>query len=470
MRIPNYLRLAPSGVWHFRQRLPSHQASKTGKTEVTRSLHTRDLLTAQKRALDLVQAYAQTFTVRGLSVVAKDSVPTVSEILRAKRLEDYKLIRHPDGTVELEVSGEADHTLAMDALERIGPLHQEPYYQDFMRAAQVASLAASSTLSTSNIPSIAIGKAVVQWLAEIKSSTKTKTFKIKTTAVEGFARHYGERNPLKDAQRIDVGNWVMALRSSKLETPTIVNKCSYLRGFFDWAKARGYYPAFAKDENPAAGQVIYGMREKRQRRAHGFKPFSKEQVQALYDAKAMQDGLSEAARWGAWVGLYTGARVAEVGQLMLTDFVEVDGIPCIRITDEAEGQSVKSDISVRTIPIHPKLIKLGLLKRVESLRKAGESRLFPSVKTDGVNGMGNWLSKAFSRHVLATVGKPEKGKFGFHSLRKSFIQGLQTLGVASELRAAYVGHELDDEHHAAYSRAPTMKELLDAVSKLDWFR
>lgn len=469
MRIPNYLRLAPSGIWHFRQRLPSNQARLTGKTELTKSLGTRDLLTAQKRALSLVEGYAQSLTFRGLSVVAKDSVPTITQILKAKRLEDYKLIRHPDGTVELEVSGEDDHALAMDALERIGPLDQEPYYQELLRAAQAAeSQRVLASDPASKIPAVPIGKLVSQWLAEIKPSTKTKTFKIKTTAVEGFAKHYGEKNPLRDAGRIDVGNWVMALRASKLETPTIVNKLSYLRGFFDWSKARGYYPPFSRDENPAAGQVIYGMREKRQRRVLGFKPFSKEQVLALYDTKAMEQGLSESARWGAWVGLYTGVRVAEVGQLTLADFVEVEGIPCIRICEESEGQSVKSDISVRTIPIHPKLIKLGLLKRVESLRKAGETRLFPSVKTDGVNGMGNWLSKAFSRHVLATVGKPEKGKFGFHSLRKSFIQGLQTLGVPSEIRAAYVGHELDDEHHAAYSRAPTMKELLDAVKKLDW--
>jgi hypothetical protein len=48
------------------------------------------------------------------------------------------------------------------------------------------------------------------------------------------------------------------------------------------------------------------------------------------------------------------------------------------------------------------------------------------------------------------------------------VQGLQGAGVTAELRAAYVGHELDDEHHGAYSRAPTMKELLDAVKKLDW--
>jgi hypothetical protein len=351
MRIPNYLRLAPSGIWHSRQRLPSRQASKTGKTEVTRSLRTRDLLIAQQRALDLVQAYAQAFTVRGLSVVAEDSVPTISEIRRAKRLEDYKLIRRLDGTVELEVSGEKDHALAMDALERIGPLHEESYYQEFMRAAQVASVASSYTSSASNIPSIAIGKAVTQWLTEIKPSTKTKTFKMKTTVVEGFARHYGEKNPVKDAGRVDVGNWVMALRASKLEPPTIVNKLSYLRGFFDWAKVRGYYPAFAKDENPAAGQVIYGMREKRQRRSLGFKPFSREQVQALYDTKAMEQGLSEAVRWGAWIGLYTGARVAEIGQLTLADFVDTDGIPCLRICEEAEGQSSRISVSAPFLSI-----------------------------------------------------------------------------------------------------------------------
>ncbi|MDR3445442.1 DUF6538 domain-containing protein [Dyella sp.] len=250
MRIPNYLRLAPSGVWHFRQRLPSRQARETGKTELTKSLGTRDLLTAQKRALGLVEGYAESFTkVGGLGVaVTRDGVPSVDQIARAIAL-GYKVIRHPDGTVEIEANGKADHTLAMDALERIGPLDQEPYYQELMRVAQAAESQRSlASDPASKIPAVPIGKLVSQWLAEIKPSTKTKTFKIKTTAVEGFAKHYGEKNSLKDAGRIDVGNWVMALRASKLETPTIVNKLSYLRGFFDWSKARGYYPSFSRDE------------------------------------------------------------------------------------------------------------------------------------------------------------------------------------------------------------------------------
>jgi len=148
--------------------------------------------------------------------------------------------------------------------------------------------------------------------------------------------------------------------------------------------------------------------------------------------------------------------------------VSDDGIPCIRITNEGKGQSVKNDASLRTIPIHPALLALGLLERVEELRAAGEVRLFPRVKMDGVNGAGNWLSKAFTRHVTAHLRLPEKGKFGFHSLRKSVVQGLQTVGVPSELRAAYVGHELGDEHHGTYSRKPTMSELLVEVSKMTW--
>jgi len=260
MRIPNYLRLSPSGIWHFRQRIPSCLARQTGKAEVTKSLGTRDLLIAQCRALSFVRGYAQAHTIRGLSVIAKDGIPTVSEIARAIALR-YRVTRHPDGTVEIEASGRVDHEFAMDALERIGPLSKEPYFEEFMRASRAAesSPAPPSDGLESKIPAIQIGKAVTLWLAEIKSSSKPKTLSIKATAVEGFAKHYGERNSLKDVGRIDVGAWVQALRAGGLETPTIVNKCSYLRGFFDWTKARGYYPSFTKGENPAAGQIIFGI-------------------------------------------------------------------------------------------------------------------------------------------------------------------------------------------------------------------
>jgi integrase len=398
---------------------------------------------------------------------SRDGEPSVATAVEsAKDSEGYTLLIKPDGTFQLQAEPGPDHVDAMDAVSKIGPMLSEPYIQKIMAEA-AARPAVPTAAPASRIPIYPIGKVVAQWLADIKPNTLRKTLTIKAAAVEGFAKHYGEKNPLAEAGRLDVGRWVEALRASGLQTPTISNKCGYLRGFFDWAKARGLYPSFAKDDNPAAGQVIFRTKEKRARRVLGFKAFSVDQMRILFSPEALE-GLSEAAEWGAWIGLYTGARVAEVGQLALADFINEDGIPSIRITNEGIGQSVKNDASIRIIPVHPALIERGLRERVAMLKASGATRLFPKVKLDGVNGAGNWLSKAFIRHVEKNVRLPEKGKFGFHSLRKSVVQGLQTAGVSSELRAADVGHELGDEHHGAYSRKPTMGELLDEISKMGW--
>lgn len=472
MRLPHYLHRSPTGIWHFRQRMPSDLIAVFGKQFLKKSLYTRDVLSAQRLALDVADAYAQLIRqARGMHVSGKEK-PSVQDIVPSGAGHtDYRLIRQPDGTIEIEAKGKADHALAMNAAERIGDMLKEPAMQRAIRdnAAREAAQKVGKGEGEAKpaIPVLPIGKAVMQWLAGIKSTTLPKTLTIKAAAVEGFARHYGEKKPVADAGRIEVGQWVEALRASGLQTPTIVNKMSYLRGFFDRAKARGYYPSFAKDDNPAAGQVVFRAREKRARRVLGFKAFSLDHIRILFSPEALE-GLSETARWGAWIGLYTGARVAEVGQLALSDFLMEDGIPCIRITNEGTGQSVKNDASLRTIPVHPALIELGLLDRVAMLKASGETRLFPKVKVDGVNGAGNWLSKSFTRHVQKNLALPEKGKFGFHSLRKSVVQGLQTAGVSSEHRAAFVGHELGNEHHGTYSRRPRMGELLDAVGKLDW--
>lgn len=86
------------------------------------------------------------------------------------------------------------------------------------------------------------------------------------------------------------------------------------------------------------------------------------------------------------------------------------------------GQSTKNEVSNRVFPVHPQLIRMGLLKRIERLRKIGETRLFPKVDKVVVNGSGDWLSKAFGRHVKRVLPAPDVGKLGFHSFRKTVIQ------------------------------------------------
>jgi len=387
--------------------------------------------------------------------MAKDDAPSVESILQGVTGRQFKLKKHADGSFDLETDGtQADALSAADFLERLGPLSAEPYFKK-----------PSPSLTKPGAPAITVGKAVADYLTAIKSTTIPKTHTLKASAVNGFATHYGTSKPLVDVHRTDVAGWLGALRAGGLATPTLTNKASYLKGFFKAMQGAGYYP---HDDNPAQGQVVYGTREKRQRRALGFVAYPLAHIQKLFAPKALET-LSAEARWGVMVGLYTGARVSEVGQLALADFMEVQGLPCIRITDDGKGQSLKNDASARIIPIHPDLVSLGINERVNALRAKGETRFFPNLKIGAVNGAGQWLSKAFSRHIANLGVKPAgKGRYGFHSLRKTVVQTLQGAGVASELRAAYVGHELDDEHHTTYSAPPTMLQLLNAIQGMGW--
>ncbi|GAB2559047.1 site-specific integrase [Rhodanobacter koreensis] len=493
-------------MWHFRVTVPRDLRPILGLRYIKKSLRTRDPTLARWWAYILGARYAEIFAQArdgGISMVrerrAKDPPeqpvrkrPVVLRTGAGNELVDYGCEIHPDGSMRFEATDQADHERLIEAIREakkppawltqapLPPLVVPAPAPDMQSLAGVmetlgASLAQSLSASAASAGPAAparpraIGKAADQWLKSIETDTLKKTLIIKAAAINGFVRHVGIKKMLHEVQRDDVHAWIEALRSSGLATPTLVNKCSYLRGFFAWAMQAGAYPRFARDENPAMGHVVFRKQEKKRRKAFGFKAFTVEEIQALYAPEALAQ-LSEGARWGAVIGLYTGARVSEVGQLALADFTVVEGVPCLTITDEGEGQSVKNEPSLRTIPIHPDLIALGLLERVERLRQQGEKRLFPKIKLGSVNGQGDWLSKAYGRHIKAVgITKPAKGKHGFHSLRKTAIQTMKTARVPLEWRCAYVGHDLDEEHVETYSGLYGPRDMREMVAPgLGW--
>jgi hypothetical protein len=59
MKLKHYLSLAPSGTWHFRQRVPADLIRVFGCRFLKRSLRTRDPLIAQRLALGMWEAVAE---------------------------------------------------------------------------------------------------------------------------------------------------------------------------------------------------------------------------------------------------------------------------------------------------------------------------------------------------------------------------------------------------------------------------
>jgi integrase len=83
--------------------------------------------------------------------------------------------------------------------------------------------------------------------------------------------------------------------------------------------------------------------------------------------------------WIPLIMMYSGMRCNEIAQLFVDDIQEQDGIPYFRITNNLErNQQIKSETSKRNVPIHNKLIELGLLEYAGQMNRAGQEQLFPN--------------------------------------------------------------------------------------------
>ena len=110
------------------------------------------------------------------------------------------------------------------------------------------------------------------------------------------------------------------------------------------------------------------------------------------------------------------------------------------IEDEEEGRSVKTESSLRAIPIHSELIRIGFLEFVEHVRKSdGQSaRLFPQLTPGPKGGFGEAFSKWFGRYKQKLgISNPSSV---FHSFRHGFKDALRTASVNEDINDALTGH------------------------------
>lgn len=450
MKLPHYLTLSPSGVFHFRLRVPRAQRHALGR-EIRHSLRTREPGAAQIAAQVLARRYALIFR-KGRAVDAKKLIEEAERAaLASGAMERYK-VNIPG--FEFEANTAAEHRQIVEMLHAARAV-----------AAPQAAPAVTPPPAAPAAPRCLMREAVRRYeriLQQQPMPRKTRSQKLR--AVASFYAFTGASTVLADITRADVGRWIDTLRQRGNATPTLRNKTSYLGGFFTDAQAAGLYP---RGENPAQGAVAYGTREKRNRRNEGFQfqPFKPEQIAALFAPEAFA-ALSPAARWGAVLGLYTGARVSEIAQAELADFVERDKVLCLSINASGTGKSLKTESSARLVPLHPDLLALGLPARLAALRAAGVRRFFGERGQSKTNGAGSWLSKAWSYYLARRgVSGDESGKKGFHSFRKTITQRLQDAQVTAEYRAALLGHDLGDVHHADYSRPPMISELAQILTR-----
>lgn len=464
MRLAHHLLRHPSGVWHFRLTVPADLREAFGLRIIKRSLGTRDPVKARAWAYALGARYAQ------LIAKARTGAGMGSEFEEyLKQLSRFELTQGPDG-LSVKTNGTYEDNVA--ALEAMGYAVgvKGPGFPSGPHLVQLIAEGHAKLAKRphSNAPTLA--EAINTYALVEGKNLRPDTWEQRKRACASFAKRIGGKKRVDEITRPAVTAWANELQVQGLSKRYVANMVSHVSQIFDAQLRAGNIPV---GQNPVKGVVVVKKAEKNALRdnGHAWEPLPVEALQRIYDPENLKRTRGIHVRWGALIGLYTGARVSEVAQIFIRDFIELDGVKCVRLTNDSDGQSVKTENSKRLVPLHPDLIKLGLWKRVETLRKQGAERLFPDMRIDSKSGAGNAISKSFSYYLGALGIKPRRaaGIVGFHSLRKSVIQMLQGSTMPAERRRALVGHEPgEDVHQKDYMRAWAAKELATFFPGLPW--
>ena len=171
--------------------------------------------------------------------------------------------------------------------------------------------------------------------------------------------------------------------------------------------------------------------------------------------------------WIPLIGFYSGMRLNEICQLYVEDVQQVDGIWCISV-NEAKDKRLKNPTSERMIPVHPKLINLGLLEYVETLRKSKVPRLWMNLTWMDIHGYSNGFGKWYQRFNREYV--TDDPKKVFHSFRHLVTDTLKQAGVQDSLIAEMVGHSQGNHSMtmSRYGKRYQPKVLMEALMHLDY--
>lgn len=176
--------------------------------------------------------------------------------------------------------------------------------------------------------------------------------------------------------------------------------------------------------------------------------------------------------WVPLLALFQGLRCNEACQFYSEDVREAEGIPYLSVrTDldnaEASDKRLKNEASVRNIPIHPTLIRMGFLEFVAQRRGDKASpRLFPELPAGSTGRYSNPFSKWFTGFLVSALGA--KPKATFHSFRHHFRDALRAARVGDENVEALGGWAGEGKQQRQYGSGPTLGLLLEDLSKVDF--
>ncbi|BEV46449.1 site-specific integrase [Afipia carboxidovorans] len=253
---------------------------------------------------------------------------------------------------------------------------------------------------------------------------------------------------------------------------TTVNKIvQVLGGVISRAEREGFLDKVPGFVNPFGKAIRYSVDAHQARRKH----FEKPDLKAIFTSPVYVEnerpagGGGEAAFWFPLIGLLSGMRLDEIAQLRICDLrQDEDTGRWYFDIDRTGGRSTKTGSSIRQVPLHRELKRIGLLKYREVLLKGGagaEDPLWPCVEAEGERTRSSAWSKWFGRYLRSTCHVTDTTKV-FHSFRHTFKRMTRDAGIAEEMHDALTGHSGGGVGRS-YGKGFSLKPLARAMDDVD---
>jgi integrase len=318
-------------------------------------------------------------------------------------------------------------------------------------------------------PGESLRELLPQYLKEEGASLSSEEIEKKKKVVALFAEFVGDKRAISSISRADFRDFKRALehwpRVAKNQTmfkgkdfraivelnkkhggraigpATVNNYLSSLGAYFGWLYQNGY---------TSEPKVTQGLLVKHDKAAKKRNAYAEDELQKIFDLPlfkgcASQDELHKPGDvrlddWRFWIPvicLHTGARLGEIAQLRTQDLKKVRGHWAFHITDEGEGMTTKTAGSVRIVPVHPELKRLGLLAYHARMAGAGNERLFPELVADQ-HGRYAGAITGWWREYLERFKIDGSSHYRF---RHTFADALRAAGHLDEEVGPILGHK-----------------------------
>lgn len=425
-------------VYQIRRRIPIDLQKHYGRKEILRSLGTRDPVEARLR-------------LRAVGVLLDEEFLATRAAISAKVIPG---------------NGEARPVLAVTA-----PGRKKPVILSGWDLPPKSDVDSSHPWQVEGIPrspkkqSISLVSLLEKWASERKPALRTIGQMRKV--VGRFTAHVGEFS-LEDITRRHVVEFKEQLLASG-QTPINTDKqLVLLSTLLNYATLNSMI-----EQNFARG---INVGERKNAKAARL-PFDQAALKAIFSSPIFTEGLrpgagaGEAAYWLPILALFTGARVEELCQLRPDDVFEDSyfdenanerKVWVLRITDEGDGQALKTQGSRRRFPIHAEILKLGFLKFVRSAE--GRARIFHELHPDTMgNESGNW-SKWFGKYLRKVAGVTDK-RMVFHSFRHKFKDVARECEIPEDVSDAITGHSNGNVARRYGGLTYPLRPLVEAMNR-----